>query len=316
MRDVFHAIVVFFGELTSIGWGPLALAVCAHMAKSLCTSRAWWNVLLAAYPDERPRWRSIYGSYVSGVGVNAVIPARGGDAVRLVLAHRSVPSSGYTTLASSLLVMSIFDSAAALLIFAYALTLGVLPSLSALPALPGFDFGWVLGHGAFSLVAGVALAIIAVIGFFWLRFRIRDFKERVRQGLAVLNDRRRYLQHVASWQAGDWLLRFVAIWFFLGAFGIDQTVKNVLLVQVTQSMATLVPISPGGIGTEQAFIVYVFRGAAARSALLAFSVGMKLTLITVNAIVGFTALFLMLGTTNWREHVGRGKSPGGAASRG
>lgn len=316
MKDVFHAIGVFFDELTSIGWTALALAVCAHIVKTGCTSRAWWNVLLAAYPDERPRWRSIYGSYVSGVGVNAVIPARGGDAVRLVLAHRSIPNSGYTTLTSSLLVMSIFDSAAALLIFGYALTLGVLPSLGALPGLPGFDFGWALDHGAFSVVAGVAIAILGVIGFFWLRFKIRDFKERVRQGLAVLSDRGRYLRHVASWQACDWLLRFVAIWFFLGAFGIDQTVKNVLLVQVTQSMATLVPISPGGIGTEQAFIVYVFRGAVARTALLAFSVGMKLTLITVNAVVGFTALFLMLGTTNWRAHVGRGTTPGGAANRG
>ncbi len=316
MGAVLHAIAVFFDELTSIGWGALGLAICAHIVKTACTSRAWWNVLRAAYPDERPRWRSIYGSYVSGVGVNAVIPARGGDAVRLVLAHRSIPNSGYTTLASSLLVMSIFDSVAALLIFAYALTLGVLPNLDALPALPGFDFGWALDHGAFSLVSGISLVILAVIGFFWLRHKIRDFKERVRQGLTVLSDRGRYLRHVATWQAADWSLRFVAIWFFLGAFGIDQTLKNVFLVQVTQSMATLVPISPGGIGTEQAFIVYVFRGAAPRSALLAFSVGMKLTLITVNAIVGFAALFLMLGTTNWRAHVGRGSSPGGAASRG
>ena len=78
---------------------------------------------------------------------------------------------------------------------------------------------------------------------------------------------------VAAWQAGDWALRFVAIWFFLGAFGIDQSIRNVLLVQVTQSLATLVPITPGGIGTEQAFIVYVFarrrsrpRGSCSRSA--------------------------------------------------
>ena len=120
----------------------------------------------------------------------------------------------------------------------------------------------------------------------------------------MLGDRRRYLRTVAAWQAGDWPLRFVTIWFFLDAFGIEQSIRNVLLVQVTQSLATLVPISPGGIGTEQAFIVFVFEGTVSKAKLLAFSVGMKLTLTVVNATAGFTALFLMLGHVRWRDAVG------------
>ena len=308
MRDVFHAIGVFFDTLASVGWQSLGRAILAHHVQTSCTSRARWNVLGAAYPENRPRWRTIHGSYVAGVGVNAIVPARGGDAVRLYLAHRAIPGAAYTTLASSLLVMTIFDSAAALLIFAYALTLGVLPGVATLGNLPGFEFGWFFSHGAFSLVLALALAILAFFGFFWIRFRIRDFKARVKQGLAVLSDRARYMRSVAAWQAGDWLLRFVAIWFFLAAFGIDQSIRNVLLVQVTQSLATLVPVSPGGIGTEQAFIVYVFRDTVvSRSRLLSYSVGMKVTLTVVNAVVGFTALFLMLGHVRWREVVGRSK---------
>jgi uncharacterized membrane protein YbhN (UPF0104 family) len=299
--EVFHAIGVFFEQLASVEWGALGLAVVAHLLKTFCVSRAWWNTICAAYPQTPPRWRSIYGAYVSGVGVNAVVPARGGDAVRLFLAHRAIPGAAYTTLVSTLLVMTIFDSTMAILIFTYALTLGVLPGLSVLGNLPGFEFGWFLEHGAFSLVLLLTLTIVGVVGFFWLRLQIDDLKQRVRAGFAVLSDRRRYLRTVAAWQAGDWLLRLIAIWFFLGAFGIEQSIQNVLLVQVTQSLATLVPISPGGIGTEQAFIVYVFRGTVASSALLAFSVGMKLTLTTVNAIVGFTALFLMLGHVRWRD---------------
>jgi uncharacterized membrane protein YbhN (UPF0104 family) len=309
MGEVFHAIRVFFEQLAAVGWQSLGLAVLAHLLKTCCTSRAWWNVLGAAYPETRPRWRTIHGSYVSGVGVNAIVPARGGDAVRLYLAHRSIPGAAYTTLASSLLVMTIFDSVAALMIFGYALTLGVLPGVGTLGSLPGFEFGWFFGHGAFSIVLLVVFAILGFFGFFWIRFRIRDFKERVKQGLAVLADRERYLRTVAVWQAGDWFLRFVAIWFFLGAFGIEQSIRNVLLVQVTQSLATLVPVSPGGIGTEQAFIVYVFRDTVvSRSRLLSYSVGMKVTLTVVNAVVGFTALFLMLGHVRWRELGGGGKA--------
>jgi uncharacterized membrane protein YbhN (UPF0104 family) len=306
MGEVLHATRVFFEQLASVEFTALALAIATHILKTMCTSRAWRNTIAASYPDERVPWRPIYAAYLAGVGVNAIVPARAGDAVRLYLTHRAVPGSSYTTLASTMLVLAFFDTGMALLIFAYALTLGVLPAVGALGRLPGFDFGFFAANPEFSVVLLLALTIFGVFGFFWIRFRIADFKQRVRQGFAVLSDRSRYAREVALWQAGDWLLRFVAIWFFLDAFGIEQSIRNVLLVQVTQSLATLVPVSPGGIGTEQAFIVYVFNGTGiGRATLLAFSVGMKLTLIVTNVILGFTALFLTLGHTDWRSLTGK-----------
>jgi uncharacterized membrane protein YbhN (UPF0104 family) len=304
--EVLHAIKVFFEQLAAVQFGALGLGILCHVVKTMCTSRAWRNTIAASYPDEPVRWSSIYAAYLSGVGVNAIIPARGGDAVRLYLAHRAVPGSTYVTLGSTLLVLSIFDTAMAFLIFAYALTLGVLPGVGSLGSLPGFEFGFFANNPEFTAVLTIALVIFGVVGVMWARVHIDEFKQRVGLGLAVLRDRTEYLQHVAAWQAGDWLLRFTAIWFFLGAFGVDQSVRNVLLVQVTQSMATLVPVSPGGIGTEQAFIVYVFSGTGlGRSALLAFSVGMKLTLIVTNIVLGFSALFLTLGHVDWRSLTGK-----------
>ena len=316
MRDVLSAIEVFFEQLASVEFTALALAVLVHVAKTMCTSRAWWNAVSKAYPEQETPWRSIYAAYLSGVGVNAIVPARGGDAVRLYLAHRAVPGSTYTALAATLLVLSFFDMAMAVAIFIYALTLGVLPGVGSLGALRGFDFGFVAANPEFSILLGLVGVILLVVGVIWVRMHLAEFKERVRQGFAVLARRRDYLRYVAAWQAGDWFLRFVAIWFFLDAFGIEQSIRNVLLVQVTQSLATLVPVSPGGIGTEQAFIVFVFGGTGiARSTLLAFSVGMKLTLIVTNVVLGFSALFLTLGHTNWRSLTGRTRS-GDAASRG
>ena len=134
MRHVIDAIGVFFDHLADVDARPLALALALHVVKTMCTSRAWRNVIAAAYPEQRVRWRSIYAAYLSGVGVNAIVPARGGDVLRLYLARRAVPSATYTTLTSTYLVMSIFDSTMALGVFAYALTLGVLPSIHTLPA--------------------------------------------------------------------------------------------------------------------------------------------------------------------------------------
>ena len=74
-------------------------------------------------------------------------------------------------------------------------------------------------------------------------------------------------------------------------------------VQVTLSLAVLFPISPSGIGTEQALLLYIFRGKAARTVLLSFSVGMRVTLILFNALLGFAAILVMLRTLKWKRRV-------------
>src|SRR5438874_10237253 len=51
------------------------------------------------------------------------------------------------------------------------------------------------------------------------------------------------------------------------------SVHNALLAMVVDSLATLFPATPGGAGTKQGLIVFLFKGqAVSRTALLAFSV--------------------------------------------
>jgi glycosyltransferase 2 family protein len=301
MDRVFDAIEVFFDRLAAVHFVPLALAIGCHVLKTMCISRAWRNTLKAAYPEERVPWLSIWAAYLGGSGVNAILPARGGDAVKLLMAHRAIPGSTYTALASSLVPLVIVDTVVASAFFGYALTQNVLPSLDVLPDLPSFDFAWFIDHPRISSALAVALTIGLLVLAFWIDRRVDEFRAHIRQGVVVLRDRPRYLRTVAFWQLCDWALRLVTIGFFLRAFDIDPSVRNVLLVQVTASMATLIPATPGGIGTEQAFIVYVFRGAVPRSSLLAFSVGMKLTLTAVNALLGFAAIALTLRTLDFRR---------------
>lgn len=301
MDRVLDAIQAFWDTLASVQLIPLGLAIGCHIVKGACTSLAWRNVLAAAYPGQPVRWRSIYGAYAAGVGVNSIFPARAGDVVRLFLAHRAVPGATYTTLIASTLVLTMLDFAFALALFVWALSEGVLPSLDVLPSLPSFDFAWLLRH---ELVSELLLALVAgglVILVVWIHHRARHLRKRVSQAFTVVRTPVRYLRTVVSWQLCDWALRLTTIWFFLGAFGIEQNVRNVLLVQATSSLATLVPISPGGIGTQQAFLVYVLRGQASRTTLLAFSVGMKITLTVVNVIVGFAAILATLRTLRFRR---------------
>ncbi len=301
---IWTAIEHFWNFLSNIAVVPLLLAIACQVLKLGCVSRAWRNVLAAAYPDRAVPWRRIAPAYVAGVGVNAILPARGGDVVRLYLAHRAIPGSSYTTLVSSNLVLAPVDMGLSLAVFAWALTQGLLPSLDVLSALPSFDYSWAFQDGV--IHPGVVIAIVAIgAASVWLLNRYWDrLRARVEQAFAVFDPPQRYIRSVLLWQLCDWALRLATVWFFLGAFGIHQSITNVLLVQAAMSLSTLVPATPGGIGTEQALLVYAFRNAGvAETTLLAFSVGMKITLTVVNVIIGFTAIFLTLGTVRFRSVV-------------
>lgn len=298
---VLDGIDAFLDQLSSVEILPLALAIGCHLLKMACTSRAWRNVLAAAYPEERVPWRAIYPAYLAGVGINAIIPARAGDAVRIVLAHRAIPGSTYTTVVSSTLVLSFFDMFAATLFLVWALSLGRLPGLDVLARLESFDFAWILSRPMLLELSLAAVLVVLGILAFWIAGHIANFRQRVTQAFAVLSPPTRYLRRVAPWQAADWTLRLATIWFLLDAFGIPQTLEHAGLVQVSQSLATLFPITPGGLGTEQAFLLYVLNGVAPASVLLAFSVGARLTLTITNVIAGFTAIALTLRTVRFRK---------------
>ncbi len=303
LERVLDSIEVFFENLAAVDFGAAGIALLFHLVRGLAVSRAWRNVIAAAYPNERVRWSRIYGSYAAGVGVNAVIPARGGDAVRLYLARRGIPDSTYTTLASTLLVPAIFDIVAASTLLTYAISQGALPDLDVLPNLPSFDFGWLFDNPRLAAALGALLGISLLVLGLWLPRHVRAFRERFRQGLVILGDRRAYVRRVAFWQAIDWSCRLATTYWFLRAFGIHADIDNALHAQVAQSLATALPISPGGIGTEQALLVYLLSGQAPHSALLSYSVGMKLTLLAFNLTIGFAALFLMIRTLRWRGAV-------------
>jgi uncharacterized protein (TIRG00374 family) len=98
------------------------------------------------------------------------------------------------------------------------------------------------------------------------------------------------------------VLRIASVYFFLRAFGVHASLHNALLAQVVESLATLFPATPGGAGTKQGLIVFLFRGqAVSKSLLLAFSVGMNLALVVFNLVVGFAALAIMARTLSWKR---------------
>jgi uncharacterized membrane protein YbhN (UPF0104 family) len=303
LHHLLHAADVFFDHLTSIGWRALGIAICAQIAKLAVRSVAWRNIIAAAYPRAKVRWLSVFGSYLAGVGVNAILPARGGDALKLYLVKQRVEGSTYPTLIATLFVDTLFDFVVSGCLVIAAVYWGVIPNPDILGRLQSIDWSWAARHPHAALVVAGVLAALGVAGGVWTRRRVVSFGEQLREGGAILRTPRLYLLRVVSWQALDWVLRLTTVFWFLRAFGLPATLHNALLVQVASSLSTVLPLTPGGVGTEQGLIVYALKGKAPSAVLLSFSIGVKITLVVVNVILGFTAIVLMLGTFRWRERI-------------
>jgi uncharacterized membrane protein YbhN (UPF0104 family) len=295
-----HGAQEFFHRLSEIGWVSMAVALGFYLAHLLARSRAWQNVLRAAYPDRKVPYARITAAYLVGAGMNSVIPIRAGDAVKIFLAKRSIRRSTYPTVVSSFFVGSVFDTAAGILVFVYALSQGLLPKPPELPNLPAFDIAFWAQHPSFLLFTITALGIGIVIAFALLARRVEAFWDRVKQGAVVLTDPRRYLGMVASWQAAGWLLRFFSFWFFLEAFHIGGSFQNVLLVMSVQAVSTILPLTPGGAGAQQALLVATLVGPGP-IAVLTYSVGQQIAVAVWTAILGALALIFVFRTTDWRR---------------
>ena len=97
---------------------------------------------------------------------------------------------------------------------------------------------------------------------------MRAFWQRVRQGLTILRDRRRYRPRDGSLAAGELGARFAAYWALLDAFHIGGSVRNALLVLGVQVVASVFPFTPGGAGVQQALLLTIFAHSAGRGRVL------------------------------------------------
>jgi uncharacterized membrane protein YbhN (UPF0104 family) len=193
-------------------------------------------------------------------------------------------------------------------ILAFAFSQGVFPKPPDFAKLDAFDLSFFAGHFRFTLFLLTVLGAAGLVGFALLSRRVRAFWARVRQGLTILRDRRRYLREVFAVQFGGWLCRFTAFWFLLDAFNIGGSVKNVLLVLGVNAVAAAVPFTPGGAGVQQAFLVKVFAGVAAASTVAAYSVGQQIAIGAFSLALGFVALVTIFRFRSFRDVIAAGRA--------
>ena len=297
----------FFSSLGEVGWFSLLLGLLSFLVYLTLRSRAFFHTLRAAYPGERIPFRRIWGAYIAAYGFNNVVPARGGDLIRLFLTKSSVPNSSYPAVASSFAVEVVFDATMAVFILTFAFTQGVFPKPPDFSKLGAFDLSYFASHTRFTLFLLTFLGVAALVAFAVLSIRVKAFWARVKQGVTILRDRRRYFREVWLVQFCGWLFRFTAFWFLLEAFHVGGSVRNVLLVLGVNAVAALVPFTPGGAGVQQALLVKVFAHTAAGATVAAYSVGQQIAIAAISLAVGFVALVTIFRFRSFKEVIRAGR---------
>jgi len=308
LNSFFDAAGQFFSDLAAVHWPALLVGLLFFGANLTIRSRAFFNSLRAAYPAATFQWRRIWGAYFAAVGFNNVVPARGGDVIKLFLTRSSIPGSRYPTVAAAFFVESVFDVAVGVFVLIFAFSQGVFPKPPDFSKLSSFDISFFFAHFRFTLFLITALAVAGLIAFALLSTRAKAFWTRVRQGVTILSDRRRYLREVAALQLVAWLCRFAAFWFLLDAFRVGGSLQNVLLVFGVNQVAGAVPFTPGGAGVQQALLVKVFEHKASTAVVAAYSVGQQVAIASFTALTGLGAVIFIFRFRSFKEVIAAGRA--------
>jgi uncharacterized membrane protein YbhN (UPF0104 family) len=308
LSSFFDAVGQFFSDLAAVHWPALVLGLAFFGLNLTLRSRAFYNSLRAAYPTVSFPFSRIWGAYVAAVGFNNVVPARGGDIIKLFLTKSSIPGSRYPTVAAAFFVESIFDVSVGIVVLVFAFSQGVFPKPPDFSKLSSFDISYLAEHFSLTLFLITLLAVLALVVFAVLSVRVQAFWARVRQGVVILKDRRRYLREVVSLQALGWLCRFGAFWFMLEAFEVGGSVRNVLLVFGVNQVAGAVPFTPGGAGVQQALLVKVFAASGSTAVIAAYSVGQQIAIAVFTASLGLAAVVFIFRFHSFGEVIAAGRA--------
>jgi hypothetical protein len=224
--------------MSSMSAAQLLAGVALCVIGGVVRIRAWHAAL--SDTTSSVRYRDVVAAHLGGAGFNGIIPAHGGDAVKLALLKRRVPEARFGQLLGSLAPPAAVEALVTAFLLAWALGTGLLgtPSPGQIP-LP---------------LVGAAAAIAA--GVLWLLARkaprlLRD----VRAGMTALRRPGELFCEIAPWILVARLFRLAAIACFMTAVGLPFTIAGLLVVMAVQ----------GGVGSSG------FASAAVRIAVLAAS---------------------------------------------
>ena len=275
---------------SGLSWaGLLVSAVFAYLAvrdvrfgdvwQGLRTSNYWWlvpAVLMLAVTvyvralrwrylfarETRPETRAILRALLIGYLFNSILPARAGEAAR-VLALKPRAGASRAEAAATVVTERVYDVLVLLLLL-----------FVALPWLPRVTWLHAAVVLALALAMGivVAMVVLAVYGVRPVHFalrplgqlpfisaeRVEHIAENLGRGFAGLR-RPRLVFAALFWTTLSWLALAISTWFVMHGFHLGLSPVAGLLVVITTNLAMILPSSPSAVGVFEAASLVALR---------------------------------------------------------
>src|SRR4249919_901832 len=160
-RTAGHAATLIFDRTAAVDPWLLGLGAVLYLAAQTVRPRGWHTILRAAFPeatDLRPR--DVIRAYLASASINAIVPARGGDVVKLALLRRRIEGARYATLAATFIPETLFETAFGTALVVWGLAMGFIPVPTTSGELPALDVSLVVGHPVPAALTRVALGVL------------------------------------------------------------------------------------------------------------------------------------------------------------
>jgi hypothetical protein len=254
---------------------------------------AWTTVLRDALPEQKFSFRQTLGVVQGGVGIFAIVPPKFGGFALFGLYRAGFPTIPITTLLATRIVQGISSTILGTLLFLafMVLTAGIVGQPGYLDVVAEFYANQPL---AATLLTGLAIAGLVLLvrhGRDWLR----AFAAEIVLGGAILRSPRRYALRVVVPTLMAFAFRWGVTVTLLAAFSIPLSWETLLKVNVSHGIARSVQVTPGGIGTMQAFDLVALRGVAPADVIVAYSLSEATLLFAFNLLFALVALLWAFG---------------------
>jgi len=262
----------------------LAIAVGLYLAGCAVRAERWYELL--RYNGAQPRRVDAYGLLaVSNLG-NNVLPARAGDALRVLLLTPRAQTEARTVIGTIVAerVLDVVVLVALFVVLAFAVLGGIeTPSAGRL----------VIAALALSAAIGVLAAAALVLHHRGRLKRVIAFLKPMAEATRRLGGRR-HGSELLAWTLLVWALEWSAWWFTAKAVGLDLGVLEVGYLMGLAATFALVPSGPAYVGTFDAAVGFGVR-ALGYSGTQALSFLLLLRFVTIVPITVIGLIVLVAG---------------------
>jgi glycosyltransferase 2 family protein len=282
--------------LSAADWRLIVPAIALYFIGVWLRS-ARWGLLL---PEHAVRTSTLFRALVVGFTVNNLLPLRMGEIARCYLLSRwaRIP---YGTTVASLVVERVLDGLSLAVLLLVALVLIPAPGyLLVVGVLAACGF---IGGAVLLALAAWRSSLIVSLSAFMARFlpsraasMLMRLSENFARSLVLVHDPVRLLRLLAL-SLLAWCFELGLFFVLLLSLGIPGSYPLALLIGSAANFATLVPSSPGYVGTFDGVLINVLHDSA----------GVAAGQAAAYDVVVHTALFLpvvLVGTlVLWRSHM-------------